>query len=47
MVSYPKVIVFLGEEIMGEVPGNFRKTDQMYYWFINEYGFNRSEDSDL
>ena len=47
MVSYPKVLVFLGEETMGEVPSNYRKTDQMYYWFVNEFGFNKPADEDL
>lgn len=42
MVSYPKIKVFLGEETMGEMPGNFRKADQMFAWFMKEFNFDQA-----
>jgi hypothetical protein len=43
MVSYPKLIVFLGEEKMGEVPSGLRTAGQIYQWFKNEYSLTSQE----
>lgn len=43
MVSYPKLIIFLGEEKMGEVPSGLRSSGQIYAWIKNEYGLSVPE----
>lgn len=34
MVSYPKLKVFLGEEVLAEVPMGLRSADDIYYWVL-------------
>lgn len=47
MVSYPKLKVFLGPEVLTEVPPGLRKEDQIYYWFIKEYDLKETNDEEL
>ena len=42
MVSYPKLKVFLGEEILAEVPPGIRNAQQMFAWFKKEYSLNEN-----
>lgn len=44
MISYPKLLVFLGEEKMGEVPMGFRNAAQIYHWFKKEYNLSENEE---
>ncbi len=37
MVSYPKLLVFLGEENMGPVPSGLRNSAQILHWFKTTY----------
>lgn len=37
MVSYPKMKIFLGKEMLGNVPSSLRQSDQIYQWFVQEY----------
>ena len=37
MVSYPKLMVFLGEEKMSDVPPGLRNAPQILQWFKNTY----------
>ena len=37
MVSYPKLKVFLGTELLTAVPSSYRKADQIYDWITQEY----------
>ena len=34
MVSYPKLKVFLGSEVLTEVPGGLRNADSIYHWMV-------------
>lgn len=43
MVSYPKVKVFLGEELMGDVPPGLRTAAEIKSWFLKQYGLNEQE----
>lgn len=47
MVSYPKLKVFLGPEVLTEVPPGLRKEDQIYYWFMKEYDLKETNDEEL
>jgi hypothetical protein len=38
MVSYPKMKVFLGEELMGDVPPGLRNAQDIKSWFLKQYG---------
>jgi hypothetical protein len=40
MVTYPKLKVFLGKEMLTELPGSLRNQEQMYYWFVREYNLS-------
>jgi len=37
MVSYPKLMVFLGEEKMGDAPPGLRTAPQLFHWFKSTY----------
>ena len=37
MVSYPKIVVILGEEVVGEVPGHYRNSHAFKFWFDNTF----------
>lgn len=43
MVSYPKMFVFLGNEKLGELPGNMRSAQQIFAWFRKEYNLEPEE----
>jgi hypothetical protein len=47
MVSYPKLLVFLGEENMGQVPSGLRNAPQIYNWFKNEYNLKEAVAEEL
>lgn len=34
MVSYPKLKVFLGSEVLADVPMGLRNADDIYYWVL-------------
>lgn len=38
MVSYPKLKVFLGEELLGDVPPGLRSAVEIQSWFSKQYG---------
>ena len=40
MVSYPKLKVFLGSELMGDVPPGVRTAFEIKNWFVNEYNLS-------
>lgn len=37
MVNYPKTILFLGEDVLGEMPGTLRNAGHILYWFQGNY----------
>ena len=37
MVSFPKIMMVLGEEVLGEVPGNMRNSHAFKFWFDNTF----------
>lgn len=43
MVSYPKLKVFLGEELLGDVPPGLRSAPQILHWFKNNYNLESAE----
>lgn len=42
MVRYPTLKVFLGSEVLTQVPGGLTNAEQMYYWFVKEYSLQES-----
>ena len=38
MVSYPKMKIFLGEELLGDVPPGLRTASEIGSWFVKQYG---------
>lgn len=42
MVSYPKLKVFLGSEVLTEVPSGLRNQEQLYHWIVKEYNLNEN-----
>ncbi len=43
MVSYPKLKVFLGEELLGDVPPGLRTAQDIKSWFLKQYGLAEQE----
>jgi len=43
MVSYPKLMVFLGEENMGNVPPGLRSAPQILHWFKTTFSLTETE----
>ena len=37
MVGYPKLKMFLGNELLSEIPSRVRKADDLYDWISKEY----------
>lgn len=44
MVSYPKLLVFLGEENMGPVPPGMRSAPQILHWFKTTFDLENAEE---
>ena len=44
MVSYPKLKVFLGEELMGDVPPGMRNANAIFSWFKENYNLAPQEE---
>lgn len=44
MVSYPKLLVFLGNENMGSVPPGLRSAPQILNWFRSNFDLESTEE---
>jgi hypothetical protein len=43
MVSYPKLKIFLGEELLGDVPPGLRTANDISSWFLKQYGLGEQQ----